>query len=391
MNDQTQSVTASAPPSAPQEIRALTSLRFIAAFYVFVFHIHIRWPLSDNPFISTFLSQGAVGMSIFFMLSGYILAYRYGAERVNLREYYVNRFAKIYPIYAVAALITVPWIGIWFADGPFVAQLVTLMKLGTLVLANIFVIQAWFPPMFQHWNNGGSWSISVEFFLYALFPVLILLLRNRSWRILLAVMGFGYVFTVLPGAVYYSFRSGTEFFYSMPIFRLAEFILGICAFLIAREVRLAPRALDCAFVTALVLGVAYLGFFGMKLPNYITHNWVVIPVIFMMLLALGNARTIAARLMSVEWMVFMGRISYCFYSFQALVILTLIDRHAGLVKRVPLFENNIALTLLAFSVLTLLSWLGYRFIEEPMRKKIRRKFANPAPSDARARTHIAYP
>ena len=58
------------------EVRPLTSLRFVAAFYVFVFHIHIRWPvgmgIADN-----LLSAGAIGMSLFFMLSGFILAHRH--------------------------------------------------------------------------------------------------------------------------------------------------------------------------------------------------------------------------------------------------------------------------------------------------------------------------
>ena len=51
------------------EVRPLTSLRFVAALYVFVFHIHIRWPVAGG-WMDGLLSSGAVGMSLFFMLSG---------------------------------------------------------------------------------------------------------------------------------------------------------------------------------------------------------------------------------------------------------------------------------------------------------------------------------
>ena len=95
-----------------KEILSLTGLRFVAAFYVFLFHIHIRWPIADHPFAKKVLDQGAIGMSLFFILSGFILAYRYADGRSTLKDYLINRFARIYPICAVAALVTLPWIGI---------------------------------------------------------------------------------------------------------------------------------------------------------------------------------------------------------------------------------------------------------------------------------------
>src|SRR5262249_30868226 len=101
------------PPPAPEkEILPLTGLRFIAAFYVFLFHIHIRWPLAASPFVANLFDVGAIGMSIFFVLSGYVLAHRYRDGVTSYRDYLVNRFARIYPIYAVAALLTVPWMGV---------------------------------------------------------------------------------------------------------------------------------------------------------------------------------------------------------------------------------------------------------------------------------------
>lgn len=123
-----------------QEILPLTGLRFVAAFYVFLFHIHIRWPLANDPFLNNILGQGAIGMSLFFMLSGFVLAYRYADGRTSLKDYLTNRFARIYPIYVAAALVTVPWIGISFGDGSWADLSRGIAQLGLLITANILLI-----------------------------------------------------------------------------------------------------------------------------------------------------------------------------------------------------------------------------------------------------------
>jgi len=45
-----------------QEILSLTGLRFVAAFYVFLFHIQIRWPIVDHWFAKNVLEHGALGI-----------------------------------------------------------------------------------------------------------------------------------------------------------------------------------------------------------------------------------------------------------------------------------------------------------------------------------------
>jgi len=47
------------------EIQPLTGLRFLIAFWVFIFHIQIRWPIFDNPSLVSIANQGAIGMTFF--------------------------------------------------------------------------------------------------------------------------------------------------------------------------------------------------------------------------------------------------------------------------------------------------------------------------------------
>ena len=60
-------------------INPLTGIRFLVAMLVFLFHFgagffeHIGAP----QFVSTFLHNGKIGVSMFFVLSGFILTYTY--------------------------------------------------------------------------------------------------------------------------------------------------------------------------------------------------------------------------------------------------------------------------------------------------------------------------
>ena len=146
-------------------IKSLTGLRFLSALWVFLFHIHIRYPLTDSSFLSSILNYGHLGMILFFVLSGYILTHRYSEKAFELKSYYINRFARVFPIYILAGIVTLPWL---IHAG--VENNIPIFKYVGLIFANIFAIQAWFPFMFDYWNVNASWSISVEVFFYLLFP-----------------------------------------------------------------------------------------------------------------------------------------------------------------------------------------------------------------------------
>ena len=92
-----------------EEIRPLTGLRFLIAFWVFIFHIQIRWPIFDNFVLVEIANQGAIGMTFFFVLSGFILSYTNNTE-LEVSTYFRSRLARIYPIYILVAILTLPWL-----------------------------------------------------------------------------------------------------------------------------------------------------------------------------------------------------------------------------------------------------------------------------------------
>lgn len=354
-----------------REILSLTGLRFVAALYVFIFHIHIRWPLSSHGFVKKFFDQGAVGMSIFFMLSGFVLAYRYADGRSSLKDYLINRFARIYPIYVVAAVVTLPWLGISMGSSSATDVTKGIAQIVLIVFANIFLIQAWFLQFFSYWNNGGSWSISVEAFCYVMLPFILPKLSGLSIKEIWKVAFVCWILAVLPGLSAALFDAASNnVYYSMPIFRLPEFLIGSSVYMAVRLGYKYKRGSSLQ-ITILFAFFLYLGIAGPKMPLYVGHNWITLPVIAFLIFSLSNGTGPIASLLASRLFVWLGKISYSFYSFQVLIILLLISYHDRMIQLSPILSNSLVLAAFSFMALVVIAAFGYYFIEEPVRRLIR--------------------
>src|SRR3954469_3132944 len=169
---------------------ALTSLRFLAALHVLLFHVQAMGAVFGPAWFRNLSSIGYVGVSFFFVLSGFILVYTYAGKQVNTGDFWRARFARVYPAYAFALLISMPFF--LFAVRhfneiklPFMAFEAAHVKLTAAL--EILLLQAWVPPAALSWNPVG-WSLSVEAFFYLLFPLLLLPYTRLSRKALFAVI-----------------------------------------------------------------------------------------------------------------------------------------------------------------------------------------------------------
>jgi len=117
----------------------------------------------------------------FFVLSGFIMTHVYQntdfTKRINIFNYYIKRFAKIYPVYIIATILYFCIFHNW-SGSEFVR----------IIVNDIFLTQAFFASMFNLGMNGGTWSLTVEMFLYFLFPFLMILL-NKNGKVSLILGG----------------------------------------------------------------------------------------------------------------------------------------------------------------------------------------------------------
>jgi|CXWL01.1.fsa_nt_gi peptidoglycan/LPS O-acetylase OafA/YrhL len=169
----------------PQEIKPLTSLRFLAAFWVLLYHFkdHLGLGLGQIGLIA----DGYLGVDLFFTLSGFILAHVYleavEAGRFGYGGFLKNRIARVYPMHLAALLAMLTLYAGATAIGAGVGS-PDAFKLSDLP-AHLFMVHAWGATEAVGWNFP-SWSISAEWAAYLLFPLvaaLVLKAKHAGWML----------------------------------------------------------------------------------------------------------------------------------------------------------------------------------------------------------------
>lgn len=185
-------------PSKPRpEIKALTSLRGLAAMAVVIQHFCATAQLNASGWIPSIVPHGYMAVDFFFVLSGFIMCYTYlaGFETLGLRAYgpfLWKRVARIFPLgIAVTAVIVICG---GLASMIDMSQMFYTVKvsggLGAMIVANLLHLQGFLP---DYSLNDPSWSVSVELGAYLLFPTLIFMMfkANRWVTITYTAIGIG--------------------------------------------------------------------------------------------------------------------------------------------------------------------------------------------------------
>ncbi|MBY0293222.1 MAG: acyltransferase [Alphaproteobacteria bacterium] len=347
-----------------EPIASLTSLRFVAAFLIFLFHFHIHvFPIFNIAIIDHCVARGAIGMSLFFILSGFLLEYNYGDMKYSdINEFYLKRFGRIYPAYIFWSLLFFYQLIPHFYSNTLFK---TIGKAFLVIFADIFLLQAWFPHFFSMGTNGGTWSLSVEAFLYLLFPLLVLALKihridNRKLIILILS---AYVLTVIPPMAYFFFDQPLLTAYSLPAYRLGDFLGGM---IICELYRRNTFHVDNKIFA--IFGVLFLLIFGFSLkifPHFTTLNFIVIPFFLVMILWAAQIKQYGNRfLLKVfenQFSQYLGKISYSFYLSQPFifgVIRPFIEIHNT-------FLNKFYWLVIFLLINILCAAFSFEFIEKP--------------------------
>ena len=207
-----------------RQLNSLTGLRFLAALVVFGAHVHVL--VKPSPLSERLLLQGRTGVSFFFVLSGFVLAWSWNPDRA-LWDFYRRRFARVYPAHAAISAVLAA------------VALVGGVSVGHALVTSTLLVQSWVPRMHVYYGlNGVAWSLSCEAFFYALFPFvmpLVLRLEPRGRRALFAAL----ISLVLLAALIATGRTETGSIaywavYILPPVRMLEFLVGV---LVAVEVR----------------------------------------------------------------------------------------------------------------------------------------------------------
>lgn len=317
-----------------QRLDALTSLRFFAAAMIVLGH-------ADPIFGSFGVAQSLPlnqGVSFFFVLSGFILAWNYPilSNWSDRRKFWLARVARIWPLHVVTCLL---WIALIF-NFDRSAYFPGILGLAKLV-ANLLLLQSWVPV--HDWAlsfNGVAWSISTEFAFYAMFPLLIALWQ-KSWHQLLLCQALIILLTI-SACTFYAISGSDDYpgvgllglLYFNPVVRIFEFSIGIGLTILVREIAAAKPTLsnwqwlviELAALLAAAVGLLAAANFsgigqtlGAPAAYYFAKEglwlfWAILIGVFAL------SRGPLTRLLSFRVVVFFGEISFALYLCHALVI-----------------------------------------------------------------------
>jgi peptidoglycan/LPS O-acetylase OafA/YrhL len=366
-------------------------LRFFAALHVMFFHAYSMHAITVNGWLRQISYIGYVGVSLFFVLSGFILVYTYAASPIVLSGFWRARFARVYPAYLFSLLFTAPFF--FYAAThlpiPFFAWASHHLKLASVL--PLVLLQSWVPSGAMSWNPV-AWSLSVEALFYFLFPFLLPLLAKLSrgalfvvatlcWAAGLSITGWYTIANPDHLAVINSdqlnafWLNAIKFF---PLMRLPEFILGMATGLIflksrtlANPAAAKPPSSSDALATGLLAAGLLAGLvaaiFSTQIPFAMLHTALLAPAFAAIVYGLALQPKWTAFL---RWspLVLLGNASYSFYLLHSNIMGMYFFGSTG-----QLAHTSFAGVVGAFVLVTLISLLVFRFIEEPARRKLRGK------------------
>lgn len=298
-------------------IPALTGLRFIAVLLVYFHHFN-PIPKEENlSFLSSILDQGYVGVTLFFVLSGFIITYRYFLNpQNNLKNYFWNRFTKIYPIYFLLTVITFGTIAIYYKK--FTAEE------AFALLMNLSLLKGFFRDLIFTGIAQG-WTLTVEEMFYALAPLLALAWfrwREAIWKIAILLLGTGMVLkAVFSDLLPYGFIPDYIFFFNLTFFgRCLEFLLGMfLAYSLSKGIKIKYLTLTGSFISLSCMAtLAFLSqpdAYGDETYIGIFINNLILPAFGLLPLYLGliYEKTWLSQLLSSKPLKVLGDSSYVFY------------------------------------------------------------------------------
>jgi peptidoglycan/LPS O-acetylase OafA/YrhL len=361
---------------------ALTSIRFIAALTVVLSHFAERGLLNLPKSVFDFMDGGRSAVSMFFVLSGFILAYTYRSQigTTGSRPFYVARFARIYPVILLGLALCVPTVAVllYTHDTERMADFFTLREHVPLALtlsfvAQLLLISAWFPfaAINQPWN-GPSESVACEAFFYAMFPFMLRRLLKVSIRRVLLVcaavwLAQGVADYVLLSHVNVARSAFLAFMF--PVLRIPEFILGMGAafvFQSSREHSAPSQMKAMAMVSLALVGLAGFGVWQPAMfPKYFPVFYLQAPFFALLILGLALLEGPVFGLLNARWLVRLGEASYSLYIVHLPILLLAIL--AG-------FDSSNGWIAIVFAVA--FSVVVFQFYEEPMRRFIRARLTS---------------
>ncbi|WP_189075346.1 acyltransferase family protein [Paenarthrobacter nicotinovorans] len=339
---------------------SLTGLRFYAALIVVLFHT-AKYLEPAGP-ASKVVGLGYTGVSFFFVLSGFVLAWSRKPGLPN-SQFYWRRFARVWPLHALTTIFAM-----------VTALFITGATINWAALPAVLTLtQGWFPAGdIRYAFNGVSWSLSCEMFFYLVFPFAFQALRFLRPARVMVITAVSMVGVAGICVLVFPTSQLGYLLYTLPAFRLGEFIIGICLATLIKngwtpKFTLSHALLFSAGLYAMIMLATDVALKDPERMPYVVADLWMLPG-FAAIIAAAASRDIRATggHFAARPIVKLGEWSFALYLVHELFILSA----APAINRLP----NVA-GILASGVVLIAAVLGsaalHEWFERPVEKQIR--------------------
>ena len=341
-------------------IEQLTFTRFLAAISIVIFHYGKKSFLFNNEYVSFIFDQANIGVSYFFMLSGFVMIIAYDNKKIGVFDYLKNRLARIYPVYFLAIVLLIP------------IKIQQFSK--TDILLNVTMLQSWFPNKALTVNFVG-WSLCVEMFFYILFPFLLNKVYSKTklkfnfiwivsfWIVSQIVFHF-IIFKIISPKIY----SITDIRYH-PLMHVNEFLVGNLAGLIFIHKFQFCKKNYLPFILFFLIALLLL----LKFPTRLDYHNGLMAVIFIpLILFISSSTNKITKIFCNKGFVFLGEISFGIYLYQDVIWTLFTDFRIKKYLHINKEADDTNSFMLRLFFLILISAISYLYIEKPMRRIIKK-------------------
>ncbi|MFJ8118327.1 acyltransferase family protein [Bacillus mycoides] len=344
----------------------LDSLRGLAILGVILYHINFNW-----------MPGGFLGVTVFFVLSGYLITDILAIEwknnkRIDLKKFWLSRARRLLPGMLIMLIVTLAWITIFHSS--------LLVKMRGDSLAALLYFSNWwyiyhklsyFDSFSQLSPLNHFWSLAVEEQFYVVWPFVISLgfyyIKKQSRMILFICLGA--IASALAMAILYEPGTAPSRIYYGTDTRAFSLLIGAALALIWPSSRLASKIIPQARLILDIIG-------GVALIIILTMFWKTNqyePFLYrggMVLLSIATALLVAnlahpasriAQFLRFRPLRWMGVRSYGIYLWHyPIITLTTPKVNTG--------EFSFTRAILQFLLIIIVAQISWKFIENPIRK-----------------------
>lgn len=333
-------------------LRHLTGLRFIAALMVYLCHLNTDY---FGVFVKEMFSQGFIGVSFFFILSGFILSYSYEDKLKNevtsKRQFILLRLARIVPMHLLLAM-------------PFILLTIHLKNFDfSKTLTNILLMQSWIPKEDYYFSlNGVSWSLSDELFFYLMFIPLIY--TSITKKVITAISIITLLLTIYFLKIIQTEELNHWLYYIFPVSRLVEFICGMIIYACWKNSR--QQTVDSLLFLISLSPLLIAIYYSNNINNSLRYSlYYLLPMVIFFTSCIYLRNGVIHTILSSKTLELLGKSSFIFYLIHQPIILFCFK----------IFGHNPGpLYLIALLVIiTIVSIILYKLVEEPLELMLRKR------------------